>query len=94
MSSSSNNRNASKGGEANFDSKAGRSKAPAKSTAKARPAKKEPPRERPVSKFHDLLNHGVKIYDDDANEFYDALVKARIELDKELDAMDAEDAAR
>jgi hypothetical protein len=44
-------------------------------------AKKERPREAPVSKFMDLRMHGFRHTDPDADEFYEALLEARRDLD-------------
>lgn len=47
--------------------------------------KKERPREAPVRKFDDLIMHGVKPWDLDADDFYESLLEARRELDQWLD---------
>lgn len=48
----------------------------------------EPPKQKPVSKFKDLLMHGVKPWDSDANEFYGSLVEARRRVDAQQDQDD------
>nr|ABR17784.1 unknown [Picea sitchensis] len=56
-----------------------------KGTTTGRAVKMEPPKEKPVSKFKDLLMHGYKPWDSDAKEFYENLVEARKRVDAQQD---------
>jgi hypothetical protein len=59
-----------------------------KGTTTDRAVKMEPPKEKPVSKFKDLLMHGYKPWDSDAKEFYENLVEARKRVDAQRDQDD------
>lgn len=73
------------GGRSSRNAAKNNSTAPKETTRTPMQAKKE----KPLSKLHDLLSYGVKPWDPDADDFYEALQEARRKMDAQQDQDDS-----